>query len=377
MPEWLVSASGEIGTKRPGTQRELKVLLEKNLRSRAQALGLSFEWQEIKGRFLLRGPEPLQPLLLSHFGFSKVCTLLRLKRRSFLDFDFHTLLPSRPFVYTVYVTRFADQGAREEGLAFKKELLSLLEKAARERLENWDNHWPEEVSWEIEVWPEEVWLLTQRHFAPAGLPVGSGEKVLVLFSGGPDSLLAAYLLARRGQEIELVFFDDDEKGRFELVQKAARALAYFLPGLEIRLWQLHYRSMLERLEEMVPLRERCFFCRALMLHLASYLLTDTGAKALATGEILGEQASQTLTGLVFVQTDLPLLRPVVALNKEEVYQMLEAVGLAGVAHLPLPTCPFAPKRPRTRPTKTPFHLKGLWRKFKKPVFIPHLLKAAF
>ncbi len=375
MPEWLASPSGEIGTKRPGTQKELKLLLAKNLKARTDSLGLSFRWEEKEGRFLVEGQEELLPFLVSLFGLSKVSFLLRLPRHDpWAHLDLSSLLPERPFVYTVYVKRFSDQEAKEAGLTFKRELLFRLGEMAQERLKQWDNHPPEEVSWQIEVYPQEFWLLWKRLPAPGGLPVGCGEKVLVLFSGGPDSLLAAYLLARRGQEIELVFLDDGEPGRFELVKKAAQALAFFLPGLEIRLWRGFYRPVLEKIKELVPRRERCFFCRRLMAEASSALFSKTGAKALATGEILGEQASQTLTGLLFSGAEFPLLRPVLAFNKEEVFQKLEAAGLAKVARLPLPPCPFAPERPRTRPTKPRSLGDRLSRKLKKLRFEVHLLR---
>ncbi|NPB09626.1 MAG: hypothetical protein GXO17_04660 [Thermodesulfobacteria bacterium] len=376
MPTWLVSASGEVGTKRSGTQRDLKLLLARNFESRAAALGLRFSWKEERGRFLVEGPEELLSLLRSHIGLGSVSPLWRLPRNdpdSALDWE--RLLPARPFTYTVYVERFVDPAAKEAGLAFKKKLLERLEAEARKRLQTaWDNRPPEQLSWRLEVYEEEFWLLTDRLRAPGGLPVGCGEKLLVLFSGGPDSLLASYLLARRGQEIELVLFDDGEEGRFELVKKAASALAFFCPGLEIRLWRADYRPVLASLEEMVPQRERCFFCKASMVTLATSLFEKTGAKAVATGEILGEQASQTLPGLLFTAAGAPVLRPVVALNKEDVFSFLREAGLEEVSSLPLPSCPFAPKRPRTRPSKDQAVLRRLLRRLKKPSFEAHLCR---
>ena len=362
MKEWLVSFSGEIGTKSPGTQKDFKALVLKNLKTRT--IGFDYEWEEIAGRLLMRGEEGLETFLKTHIGFSAFSPLFRFSGEASLEaLPLAHLLPQRPFTFTVYLKRSKNEAQKERLIPYQKALLAYLEKEARQRLQSsWDNRPPEKLDWSLEGHGDEIWLLLGKNPAPGGLPVGCGEKFLVLFSGGPDSMLAAYLLARRGQEIELVFFDDQVEGRREQVLKQAEELAFYLPHRRVRFWLVPYQKALERLSTLVPKRKRCLFCKALMIDWASIILKKAGAKALATGEILGEQASQTLPALLFISQNRPIFRPLLTFNKEEVFSSLEKAGFS----LPqtLPSCPFSPKHPLTRPQKSPSQLLGILQKLK-------------
>ncbi len=364
--EWLVSLSGEIGTKRPGTQRDFIRLIWETFASRANILGLPFELGDKEGRFLVKGPSNLERLLLSHFGLGKVARLFRLSPDHPKVPE--EIFPKRPFTYVLYLDCVRSRHLWSEAWAFKKKLLAQLEDKARKRLEiAWDNHPPERLELRLEVKEGNFWLLVNPKAGPGGLPVGSGEKVLLLFSGGPDSLLAGYLLGRRGQEIGLIFFDDEAQGRQAKVKGLGQALAYFFPRMRLKLWVQPYRRILEELARKTPKRERCLFCKRLMLHLAIKLAEKEGFSAVATGEILGEQASQTLPALSFLTQDLPLtiLRPVLTFTKEEILQTLEKIGLREEARVSLPKCPFSPKHPYTKPRKPPAEADRFWSRIKK------------
>lgn len=365
MQEWLLSPSGELGTKRKGTQEAFLRLVVENLRSRVRETGLNFTFKRYGLRLLLEGPEEIKPFLKSHIGLAHFRPLIRLSTSSPLEgLCLEKYLPPRPFTFTLYAKRFSEAGIRSQVLSFKKELLTLLSEAAWERLKQWDNYPPERLSWSLEGHGSEIWLLLNKEKAPGGLPVGGGGRVLVLFSGGPDSLLAAYLMARRGQEVRLVFFDDAAPGRKEMVFQAARALAYFFPRLSVSLIRVEFRPFLEALKDLVPERERCLFCKAVMFSQAETLLKEN--EVLVSGEILGEQASQTLPALLFTGQGRRLFRPLLGFNKEEVFSFLAEAGLSQVANLPLPPCTFAPKRPHTKPTKSPFVMRKILQKLKKP-----------
>ncbi len=363
--EWLVSLSGEIGIKRPGTQRDFIRLIWETFASRANTLGLPFKLEEKERRFLIKGPPNLEKLLLSHFGLGKVARLFRLSPDHPKVPE--EILPKRPFTYVLYLDCVRPRHLWSEALVFRKKLLAQLEDKARKRLETaWDNHPPERLELRLEV-KEEAWLLVNPKAGPGGLPGGSGGKVLLLFSGGPDSLLAGYLLGRRGQEIGLIFFDDEAQGRQAKVKGLGQALAYFFPEMRLKLWVQPYRKILERLTKEVPKRERCLFCKRLMLRLAMKLAEKEGFSAVATGEILGEQASQTLPALSFLTQDLPLtiLRPVLTFTKEEILQTLEKIGLREGTRVSLPKCPFSPKHPYTKPRKPPAEADRFWSRIKK------------
>ncbi|MBX6423923.1 hypothetical protein [Thermosulfurimonas sp. F29] len=368
---FLVSFSGEIGTKSPGTRKDLEELTLKNLLSRARAAGCPVEVRPLAGRLLVRGPEDLKRLLLSHFGFEKVADCHEGSPSRFLSPTFlEEVLPSRPFTYVVYVERKRAGEHFPELLEFKRRLLGVLEEISRaRRLEAWDNRPPERVEIQLEPGLSGVRLLVNPIPGLSGLPVGSGGRVLVLFSGGPDSMLATLLLARRGQEVDLLLFDDGEEGRLESVREKARALAYFFPEMRLFLHRFPFREVLEFLSHRVPRRERCFFCKGTMLRLGTDLARREGLSAVATGEILGEQASQTLPALLFTAraAGTPVLRPLLGFNKREVFRILEEMGLGEVSRKGPPPCPFAPDHPHTRPETAPDRLLNLWPEIKKRV----------
>ncbi len=367
---FLASFSGEIGTKRPATQADLKALVQENLKRRARALGFKLKLADFRGRLKIANKEPssdqaLERLLLTHPGLGKLAYFYQVDEK----FSLVDLLPDRPFTFELYVTKWQDQGTKAKALEIKKDLLARLKEEAQRRLSGWDNHPVPHLSLELEAYEEGVFLLKNLAQPGArGLPVGSGGRGLVLFSGGPDSLLAVWLLLKRGLSLTLLFFSDGDPQRETLVQEAATNLAYFFPEGEVTLLTLAYRPFLEELKNAVPERERCLFCKALMLRLAERVLEKEGAEVLATGDVLGEQASQTLAALNFISQGRPVLRPVLAFAKEEIFETLYTLGLKEVATRALPSCPFAPKRPRTAPRKGPFKTEKILRKLgRKPL----------
>ncbi len=369
-PKFLVSFSGEIGVKAPGTRRDLEELTIRHLSSRAQAQGLSLQVERFFGRLTVSGPPEVEDLLRTHIGFGKVARLLNpspeeLTERSFWE----KILPERPFTFVVYVDRVRPREFFPQVLEWKRGVLEILKAFAQERLARWDNHPPERLEIRLEVYEERVFLILWPRSGLGGLPPGCGERVLVLFSGGPDSLLAALLMARRGQEVGLLFMDDGEAGRLESVEDKARHLAYFFPEMKVPFYRLPYREILEYMAKSVPTRERCFFCKATMLRLAKELARKEGFSAVVTGEILGEQASQTLPALRFTAeaSGVGVLRPLLGFNKEEVFHFLERVGLGEVARRQLPPCPFVPDHPHTRPESKPSRWSHLWPEIQKRV----------
>ncbi|WP_457756117.1 hypothetical protein [Thermodesulfatator indicus] len=363
---FLLSPSGEIGTKKPGTKKAFLEAWRKTLEARLKKLGFSTAIEDFYGRLLVKGKPELEEALVSHVGTGKIFRFYQIQP----DFDFKALLPSRPFTYEVYV-KAKDHARREKALALKKELLQILAEEAQLRLSRWDNHPPEHIYWLIEARDHELFLLTNPQKGPGGLPMGTGEKILVLFSGGPDSLLSTFLLLRRGQKITLLFFDDEEARRHDLVTQAARALAYFSSDLSLSFYTLNYRPFLEELAKKAPKRKTCLFCKSLMLLLAEKIAQKEGFLALATGDLLGEQASQTLPALSLISSlpRIPVLRPVIGFTKEEVYEKLAQFGLEDIAQKALPPCPFAPTHPRTTGKFSPREEKFLHLLARKSVIL--------
>ncbi|WP_168720129.1 hypothetical protein [Thermosulfurimonas marina] len=358
---YLVSFSGEIGIKAPATRRALEELTLKSFLTRAGVLGLSPKVEPFWGRILLSGPRDLERLLATQAGFGRW--------GYFRETWDPTLLPERPFTYVVYVDRVEPRESFSEALAQKRALLELLEKEARRNLSSWDNYPPERLEIRLEVRRWRLFYLINPRPALGGFPPGASGRGLVLFSGGPDSLLATLFLLRRGLLPALIFFDDGEAGRAEAVQELVREVAFFFPEMAVEFFQVEFREALEFIASRVATRERCFFCKAAMLRLAGEILSQEGFSVVATGEILGEQASQTLPALLFTAraAGVPLLRPLLGLNKEEVFERLSALGLKEAAFRRLPACPWAPDHPHTLPRSRPETLGSLWPAIRKRV----------
>ncbi len=369
MPSWLVSVSGEIGTKQAGTQKMLRQLFLEHLSSRIKAAGEEASIKEIRGRFWVQSKGDLEPLLLSQFGVGKVARLYAHLPQTIEHWPWKDLLPKRAFTYVVYWGKGCRPDFIKMAKPIKAALLSYLETQARERLKSWDNHPPERL--ELYLFPAsergKLWVLVNPGLGPGGFPVDQGQPgLLVLFSGGPDSLLAAYLLGRRGQNVALLFLDDEQQGRWQAVLQAAKLLAYFFPAQTLTLWRMPYQKALETISAKAPKRSRCLWCKQTMLLLAAEWARKQGFGAVATGEILGEQASQTLPALkVYDPGGVLLLRPVLAFTKEEVLARLKALGLGTLAQQKLPPCVFAPKHPRTQPKQALLQARSLFPEIKK------------
>ncbi len=285
-PEGVILSPGaEITLKSPGTRRAFLEALERHLKSRLEVVS-SVPVIRMGVRFLLPWRDEVIPVLRTQFGLS---VLYRYTR---VDGD-------------------APEGA------------------------------------EVEMTEWGVLALHHKERLPGGYPVGVGGSVLQLFSGGPDSVLASLLMARRGQRVSLLFMDTGA-GR-DFVLDSARDVAFFMPGMEVELFIVHFVPVLEKLKGAVPSRMFCLFCKGAMLHLASRIAKEHGFQAVSTGEILGEQASQTLPAVTFIEraSEVSVLRPLVAFNKEEVFENLRRFHLKG--DYSMPSCPHRPKRVATVP----------------------------
>ncbi|MEN2981426.1 MAG: tRNA uracil 4-sulfurtransferase ThiI [Thermus sp.] len=196
-------------------------------------------------------------------------------------------------------------------------------------------------------------LEAERHPGPGGLPPGVSGKVVALLSGGIDSPVAAYRLMRRGAEVALVHFHP-----FPLLpggsREKAKALAERLVRFQHRL-RLHLVPFSEVQRQILleaPKAYRVVLYRRFMLRIAEAIAREEGALALATGDSLGQVASQTLENLHAVNeaATLPVFRPLIGMDKQEIKAEALRLGTYAISILPDEECCtlFAPKHPVTR-----------------------------
>ena len=205
----------------------------------------------------------------------------------------------------------------------------------------------------IEILPDSAYLSAGKLPGAGGLPVGISGRALVLLSGGIDSPVAAYRMMRRGLHADFVHFHSHPLVSAASREKASE-LASHLTRYEARS-TLMLVAFAEVQREIVartlrPLRVVLY--RRFMLRIASALARKSGAQALVTGESLGQVASQTLENMAVIEraASLPILRPLVGMDKNEIVIEARRLGTFETSILPDQDCCslFVPAHPETR-----------------------------
>ena len=209
-----------------------------------------------------------------------------------------------------------------------------------------------DADFRIVVGRSDAFVYADDHRGAGGLPVGTGGKVAVLMSGGIDSPVAAWRMMRRGCRATLVHFH-----AFPLVEgrsrDKAKELAESLNGwqYDTRLHLVPFADVQRRVILEVPGPLRVIAYRRFMVRIAESIAAREGAQALVTGESLGQVGSQTLRNIATVDdaASMPILRPLVGLDKSEIIAQAGAIGTYETSILPDEDCCtlFVPRSPAT------------------------------
>ncbi len=211
-----------------------------------------------------------------------------------------------------------------------------------------------DVTVRVEIRDHAAYVHAGQEKGAGGMPLGSGGRGLLLLSGGIDSPVAGYRMARRGMTLDALYFESipytSELARQKVVT-LARCMAEYCGRI-----RLHVISLTEIQE---ALRDRCeedyftLLLRRCMIRLACRMAEECGAAALVTGESLGQVASQTLAAICVTEeaADRPVLRPLIGTDKEEIVQTAREIGTFETSILPYEDCctVFTPRHPKTQP----------------------------
>ena len=205
----------------------------------------------------------------------------------------------------------------------------------------------------VEVLIDDAYVYLERERGTGGLPIGTGGRVMTLLSGGIDSPVAAWRLIRRGCRTHFVHFHS-----YPILsrtsQDKARELAEVLTRFQFRsrLYLVPFAPIQQQIVVTVPPPLRVVVYRRMMLRIAEQIARDSGAHALVTGDAVGQVASQTIDNLAVVGSvaRLPLLRPLVGMDKEEITADAQRIGTYGISIVPDEDCCtlFTPRFPATR-----------------------------
>ena len=211
---------------------------------------------------------------------------------------------------------------------------------------------PELIVW-VEIVPGEAFYHYGKLRGAGGLPTGTSGSVAVLLSGGIDSPVAAWRMMRRGCHATLVHFHS-YPFLSRTSQDKARELARVLTRSQMRT-RLHlvpFGELQRQITLTVPGPLRVVVYRRMMLRIAERIARRVRAQALATGEVVGQVASQTLDNMSVIDSvaQLPVLRPLIGMDKEEITAEAERIGTYRISVIPDEDCCtlFTPRHPATR-----------------------------
>ena len=188
-----------------------------------------------------------------------------------------------------------------------------------------------------------------------GLPTGVGGRAMCLLSGGIDSPVAAYMMAKRGVEVECVhFFSYPYTSQLarDKVMELARLVTKFCGRMTVNV--VSFTKIQEAIRDNCPEEFFTLIMRRFMMEISQRIAMDDGCGALITGENLGQVASQTMQAMAVTGAvvDIPIFMPLVGMDKEEIVTIARKIGTLETSVLPYEDCctVFTPKHPKTKPT---------------------------
>lgn len=216
-----------------------------------------------------------------------------------------------------------------------------------------DVHEPE-LTVTVEV-RDQVLIHGNQRKGAGGLPIGSSGKAALLLSGGIDSPVAGYMMAKRGLMLDAVHFVSPPytSKRAELKVHALAKLVARYAG-RIKLYVVPFTEIQEAIKDHCPEDMFTLIMRRLMMRIAQQIAVGDGCKALITGESLGQVASQTIDALHCTNAvaTVPVFRPLIGMDKDEIIDIARRIDTFETSLQPFEDCctVFTPKHPKTRPT---------------------------
>ncbi|MCD8009474.1 MAG: tRNA 4-thiouridine(8) synthase ThiI [Lachnospiraceae bacterium] len=201
---------------------------------------------------------------------------------------------------------------------------------------------------------EKINIYTEVIPGPGGMPLGTNGRAMLLLSGGIDSPVAGYMVAKRGVELDAVYFHappyTSERAKQKVVDLARIVSRYAGP---IRLHVVNFTDIQMYIYEKCPHDELTIIMRRYMMRIAERLAQENHCLALVTGESIGQVASQTMQSLAVTNEvcSLPVIRPVIAFDKQEIVDVSERIGTYETSIQPYEDCCtiFVAKHPVTKP----------------------------
>ncbi|MBU2068107.1 tRNA 4-thiouridine(8) synthase ThiI [Patescibacteria group bacterium] len=334
----MIVAFGELFLKSKGVQEILKRRLINNLSHFLKKEKIDFRIHDWRERVFIETKDikKTKIILKMVFGFSWFAESLFLERA-----DFKTC---NNFIKDNYQNWIK----KNETFALRiKNGSKLIDQVAKNINRKVDLDNPQKTIF-IENRKQGWFIYFKKQRGAGGFPVGSQGKILSLISGGIDSPVASYLMAKRGvQNVWLHFhsFPFVSKASIEKVKETAQVFLNYQP--ELKIYFIPFSEIQKKIKINIPAKYRVLFYRRLMLEMAQTIAKKEGYQALVTGESLGQVSSQTLANLQITQENItmPLLRPLIGMDKEEIINLAKKINTFDISIKPQEDCCtlFVPK----------------------------------
>jgi thiamine biosynthesis protein ThiI len=204
----------------------------------------------------------------------------------------------------------------------------------------------------IEITEKSAFVYLEKFKGPGGLPTGTGGKAISMLSGGIDSPVASFKVMKRGLELSFIHFHSHpytDLASLEKVREIVRILSRHQLGS--RLYFVPFIDVQKEIMGKTPPLLRVLLYRRMMLRIAERVARMEGAKAIVTGDSLGQVASQTLDNIIAISSavSIPILRPLIGEDKEEIINQAKRIGTYDISILPHQDCCslFIPRHPAT------------------------------
>ena len=213
-----------------------------------------------------------------------------------------------------------------------------------------------DIELRVEIRAEGTYIMSEIIYGPGGLPVGTAGKSMLLLSGGIDSPVAGYLMMKRGIELEMVHFHSPPFTSERAKQKVldlTKKLTKYNPQIKVHL--VPFTEIQQQIAKHYPSNYSMTIMRRIMMQISESLCSKEKILSMTTGESLGQVASQTMASMNAINevTTLPILRPLVAMDKEEIIDVSKKIDTYEISIQPYEDCctVFVPKHPITNPRR--------------------------
>ena len=289
------------------------------------------------------------------FGIAHICPVVLVEDKSFehvcrqLVDHMEEELGGRTFTFKVFAKRSDKKYERTSPQICQDAGEYILNHMPNAKV---DVHHPE-VSVHVEI-RNRAYVYVTSIKGPGGMPVGTSGKAMLLLSGGIDSPVAGYMMAKRGVQIEAVYFHappyTSERAKQKVIDLAELVSDY---AGEIRLHIVNFTDIQMYIYDKCPHDELTIIMRRYMMKIAEEIAGESGCMSLVTGESVGQVASQTMQSLAVTNAvcTMPVFRPVIAFDKQEIIDIAEKINTFETSILPYEDCctTFVAKHPVTKP----------------------------